>query len=175
MIKNIASYIFLILMLNACSIGSTQVPEDHYYRLPPPEAGAGRAAVQVDAVRVSGMLHERAILYVEADNPLEVKRFHYHHWADTPENMVRRYLQGWFGEAGDKAIPLDILIRRFELLKQAGNNRVVVDLRVKTPDHEYQYHQETPVQGSDMTDVVRAFGSALDQVMQQLNQALKQA
>jgi len=168
-------WLLAVMLLGGCSIGSTQVPEDHYYRLPDASSGTGRAAVTIASVRVSGMLHERAMLYVNAASPLEVKRFYYHHWADIPENLVGQYMQAWFGESNPAhAAALNVFINQFELLKEDGNNRVIVDLSVDSQDKHYHFHQETPVQGTAMTDVAKAFGAALGQILQQLNQALSQ-
>ena len=83
------SLIFAAVMITGCA-GSGAVPDDHFYQLPeiiPPKSFTTPRTdviIGVDSLRSDGLHGERAILYINADSPLEIRRYHYHYWTDSP-------------------------------------------------------------------------------------------
>lgn len=87
--------LYLSATISACGFGST-VPQNHFYRLPPISTTAqddrSVSTLLLKPVKVSGLLHDRAILFVEQFQPVEVQRYHYHFWAEPPAIMVHNAL-----------------------------------------------------------------------------------
>jgi len=96
----------LLLLLTACS-SSGPVPEDRFYQLqtslsadtvlPAPVLTGG---LQVDYVMADPLRSGRAILYRDADRPLELHRYHYEFWVDQPPRMVHQALLHYLRSSG---------------------------------------------------------------------------
>lgn len=93
-----------VLLLTGCA-GNQVVPEDQYYRIAPAapehryESPLLDAGVVVAAVDATAIYQDRAIVYREAQSPLRLKRHHYHHWADSPAQLLQQYLLEYLGRA----------------------------------------------------------------------------
>ena len=76
--------IFAMVLITGCA-GRSTVPDDHFYQLPeilPLKTSTSRQTeviIGIDSLRSDGLHGERAVLYVDADNPLELRRYHYHY------------------------------------------------------------------------------------------------
>ena len=87
----------MILGMGTGCASQAPLPVDHYYRLPEADSSAQRAvqlsnAIFVGQLETDGLHQERAILYSEDENAIELKQYHYHHWADSPPRLIRDYL-----------------------------------------------------------------------------------
>ena len=56
--------------------------------------------ILIRPVQVEGLYHERSMLYVEEHAPLEVKRYHYHYWVETPARLVQKHMQKYLLASG---------------------------------------------------------------------------
>ena len=189
----------MLLVLGACSIGGTAVPADHFYRLPNPDvkplASPTFDKIIIRPVQVEGLYHERAILYVEQDRPLELRRYRYHFWVQPPAAMLRQYMKNWLRQSALAAeVVTDI---RSELMAAAANqqslleitpvisaferhitgqgmdSRLALEFRLVYPQssqapRSLEYRVSVASAGPAMHDTAEAFGQALDQVMNRL-------
>lgn len=93
-----------VLALSACG-GNATVPENHFYRLEvaAPAAKAAKpleGVLEVDRLLATGSLSQRAIVYRQADNPHQLKAYHYHFWNEAPGELLQAELVGYLRAAG---------------------------------------------------------------------------
>lgn len=85
------------LVLSAC-VSAPPIPEQNYYLLPEPHPTVVYAkplvatALSVPRLRANGVYNERAMIYVDDTNPLDLHTYHYHSWNDVPALMIRDHL-----------------------------------------------------------------------------------
>ncbi len=190
--------ISLVLLLAACST-STPVPEDRFYELTPelpgtlPQAylkgGLSIARVVADPLR-SG----RAVLYRDAGRPLELKRYHYEFWAEQPPQMIQHALLEGLRHSGvaDRVesgarrphfrYELDVTLRHFESLLEAGRSRADIELEVAlrkagSGDLVWTkvYRRQIDARPGDIHALAHAMQQGLEQIIEQLNGDLKVA
>ncbi|MEE8285302.1 MAG: ABC-type transport auxiliary lipoprotein family protein [Gammaproteobacteria bacterium] len=99
------SGVILCGVLTGCGGQGVPVPTDRFHRLnvgapttvyaTPPLAGI----VEVDRFRAAGVLHDRAIVFVEHDNPNVLHQYHYQLWADPPTRMLQIVTVDYLREA----------------------------------------------------------------------------
>ncbi len=184
--------IFILLstlfLITACSLGGS-VPRDHYYRMADIKlASLDNELFQhvvIKPVKVSGLLHERAILYVDKQRPLEIQRYHYHFWSQTPADLVQQALSQAFTssraagrvslELGEQRADLVIASRlqRFERLIDGDSATIEIELEISTRSREgdnwtQTYRASKLLDSLSMHDSAQAFSGSLQQVMQQL-------
>lgn len=187
--------ILSLLTLNACGIGGGQIPSDHYYRLP--EVGEVKEidqqfnVIKINPVTVEGLYHERSILYVEKNTPLEVRRYHYHYWVETPAKLTQKYLTAYVTKTNvaEKIIAASNIekpdveiatnIQNFERVINSGDSKVMVTLEFdvifnqhKNKNFTQKYQKEIPLRSDSMHDTAEAFGEALAQISHALVQGL---
>ena len=100
--------IFLLILsvnsLTACSLGGAPVPQDHYYKLPQlvisPLEEPRFKQLLIKPVKATGLYHDRAILYIEQEKPLELQRYHYNFWSETPANLLHNALYQGLSSSG---------------------------------------------------------------------------
>ena len=183
--------VVLVCCLQACSLGGGTAPENHYYRIPEitveQQTSTGLHSVVIKPVKASGLYHERAILYVEKTRPLELKRYHYNFWSETPANLLQDALyQGLSSSKLATQISREMNASRPDLII---NSRIVnferviddstVDVEValdvtvlsgkdasKSWSRRYQSTQH--IDSTDMYYSAKAFGRALQQITEQL-------
>ena len=189
----------LVLSLGGC-IGGTRVniPRDHYYRLPavnivghlPTPLLPG--SLEISAVQTSGMLHERAILFVREQQPLEVNPYHYYYWVNTPASLLQQHLldylrlknfardQHRYRADSPTDFRLDAELLQFEryIRKHSAEARITLELvlrdnRSKQVLLRRRYQQTIKAKGPDMTDSVSAFGLALSRIYKQFAQDVR--
>ena len=196
MIKQVTKTILLIsipILLNACSLPSSQIPADHYYRLPSikleSEVQPVFKQLLIAPVQVSGLYHERAILYIEQAQPLEIKRYHYHYWVEPPAKLIRSYLATYLQQSSiaeqittdagfDKAdVEVRSVLKSFERLVNDSGFEVVVKIQVTIeyadeswPVKIMDYPSRTAAASASMHDTAAAFGEALQEIARQLSQ-----
>ena len=93
------------LLLSACFGGGESVPQDQFYRLSDVSYDGDRLKQMVNVLAVSSLesdvLHrERAILYSQADEPLKLQRYHYHHWTNVPSKLIQDHLVDYLRSSG---------------------------------------------------------------------------
>ncbi len=184
------------IALTACSLGGGNLPEDHFYRLPAIQLEAHKQPVfdhiVLRPVRSSGLLHDRAILFVEAGRPLQLQRYHYHFWSEAPARLVHTALQQAFEsrniarhitedideERPDRVIQAEL--QRFERYIDGDSIQAKVELYISVRDPALNtrpwsrlYRIEVPSTGRDFHTTAEAFGRALQQISQALTEDLQ--
>ena len=98
-LKKLFLLLSFTLLLGGCmGNSSVDIPRDHYYRLPaitsiiPQSTPSLAGTLEISAVQTSGMLHERAILFVREQQPLEVSPYHYYYWVNAPTSLIQQHL-----------------------------------------------------------------------------------
>jgi len=136
---------FLILLLAACSAGKP-VPEDRFYEVSPelPDVSPTvylKGGITLAHVTADPLRNGRAIVYRHAGRPLELGRYHYEFWADQPPKMVQDALLDSLrhshiadrveseGHRPHFSYELDVKVRRFESLIDAGRARADIELQ----------------------------------------------
>ena len=171
--------IFALLWLAACST-SPPVPVDRFYRLPTPQVNAEGSApttkIRVGSFLAQGVYNERAILYIDEQYPLMVRRYHYHFWINSPADLVRDQLIAYLRKTEtEKKITPEIEISgrvlRFERIISPQQIKVIAVLEVSTrattpgaKDVTRVYIAEVPATSDKMNDTAVAFGRALDKI-----------
>ena len=109
----------MVILLQAC-VGSSPVPPDRYYRLQDPANVAKLSqpliskTLGIKRLRADGLHSGRAIVYVDRKSPLELLRYHYHHWVESPSHLIQDNMVAYF-----RAIGLAKKIVRYDSVKQA--------------------------------------------------------
>ena len=181
----------LTFAITACGLGGGDLPDDHYYRLPDisvtKQAQAAFDEIVIKPVKASGLYHDRAILYIEKEKPLELQRYHYYFWAETPANLLQNALyQGLLssGVSGQVSRQLgehradyiiDSRIIRFERVIDGSNVtvEVVVEIALRSGKNATQhwsrrYASTQQLQTTAMHDSAEAFARALQQIVETL-------
>jgi len=182
----------LLAMLTGCmGGGSVKIPRDHYYRLPAVTATALPAPVlpgslELSAVQASGMLHERAILFVREQQPLEVSPYHYYYWVNTPASLLQQHLLDYLRQKNlataqhryradtPADFRLETELLHFERQLRANTSEARVELELILRDNRNQrillrkrYRQRSEASSPAMADTVSAFGQALTVIYRQ--------
>lgn len=55
-------------------------------------SGQINVTIRVDLLRSDGLHDEMTILYTNTDTPLELHRYHYNHWTDSPPRLIQESL-----------------------------------------------------------------------------------
>ena len=192
--------ILLSFMLVACG-SQPPVPEDRFYRLPDiqhkqtdakPISITLSKPVKLERIDTEGLYQERAILYIDNSYPLELRRYHYHHWLNTPADMVSEHFLSYLrsvlptGKVGRYTAEPRVgnyriggKLLRFERIMNSGSPiaSVTLELWLNTDDHTQVFTKEYSIneQAKDgsMHATAVAFGKALEQTYAYFIQDLK--
>lgn len=194
MIKKLSLLFFVVLFLSACFGGGTEIPQDNFYRLndistTKKTANIASSAFNVVAVATlkSDALHrERAILYSDISEPLHIQRYNYHHWTQTPNELIQEHLIDYlrktefapkvvrYGEVVQIDAKLTGYIKRFERVINSGEVKVQVRLELhletfgnKRKHYQQSYDVEQATSDNSMHATVNAFSLALENIYQQ--------
>lgn len=173
--------LFFFLCLVSCA-SQSPLPTDHYYRLPElKEVNTGEKLVDVVSViqfQADGLYHERAILYRE--NEIELKQYHYHHWADSPTSLLQERLSDRLrlshlastvltSYEGNSELIIKGQIKAFEWLQEKDNERVYVKLMFQVnsssgnlPILHKEYLKTIPLPANTIFNAINAFAEAVD-------------
>jgi len=188
--------LLLALGLSGCMGGaSVNIPHDHYYRLPavaavtPLRTPLLSGTLEVSAVQTSGMLHERSILFVREQQPLEVSPYHYYYWVNTPASLLQQHLLDYLRQKNlahgqhryrsdtPAEFRLEGELLHFEryIRKDASEARVELELvlrdnRSKRILLRKLYRQNVKARSAEMADTADAFGKALGAIYRQFAQ-----
>lgn len=195
--KNSIIFSLLVWCVVAGCAGPSPVPGDHFYRLPevtpsPLHQPLLTGTLSVAPFGASGLYHERSIIYVEENQPLELKRYRYHLWNNTPGYLLQQHLADYLKSSGiaeqvvifqpgvESEHKLSGNVSHFERVVGNGVDQVKVSLSFLlvsrgqlTRVHEYQV--SFPVEGGGIHDSVEAFGAALQQIYDALIQDIGQS
>lgn len=182
--------VVLVTGLTACA-SQGPVPEDRYYQLSPAQYKeqpstsvtaplAGRLGV--GRLRSDGLRDERTLLYVQQERPLEILRYHYHHWVDAPTRLIQQHMLAYLRTAGvatevvqfQPGIRVEHKVKgrlvRFERMLAGGGGRVLVELELglhsgaDTDLALVRYRAEVVAQDDSLHATVVAFSVALEQI-----------
>jgi len=177
------------LIVMGCA-GRTTVPDDHFYQLPEilpaikQEAHLINGTLGIAPLRSDGLHRERAILYVNSDHPLELHRYRYHHWTDSPPRLVQESLLKYLRETRIAAnvsrhtpgMQADGLIRgrlaQFKRIIDNNDIKVSVTLELEYGDQHNpganrlnrEYSALIPLKDSSLHSSIEGFGKALQQI-----------
>ncbi len=133
-------------LLAACA--GQEPPPDHFYRVDVPAATEPLARplfsglVEVAPMIADGLVSDRAVVYLYADEPQEVRQYTYRFWNTPPAVLVQEQLIRFLRSARvadrvvstDLRLPADISVegrvRRFEQVFSGKDVRVVIDLEL---------------------------------------------
>ena len=191
---NMCRVFFLVLSLSAitaCGLGGGSVPQDHHYRLPEllinAQAETSFDQIVIKPVKATGLYHDRAILYVEEDKPLELKRYHYNFWSETPANLIHGALYQAITDSGISQkvsgevtqsradYVIDTRIVNFERVIQGSEVtvQVALDVHVRSGSNSSRfwtkrYSSELQIATTAMYPSAEAFGQAMQVISEQL-------
>ena len=171
-----------LLSLSACG-GTTNVPEDHYYRLeiqsPQSSAQKIKGIIEVDRFTADGLTAGRPIVYSNRAKANELKEYHYHFWVEAPPVLLRDQLVRYMRTAGiatnvvtpEMRIEPNVAVQgRIVRLEQVLGtpNAVVLELEfgVKDIDNERlmmlkTYRIEKPAEDAGVGAALQAFNAAV--------------
>lgn len=172
-------------MLVGCAV-QPPVPEDHFYRLPDISTVKSKQLANELAVKrflTDGLHSQRAILYSNDKAPLQIKQYHYHHWADTPPRMLQEVVISALRRSGiaNKVMNYDAAkrseytlrgkIRKFEQVRRDNGSIVLIDIELRLDDKAgnalliKDYNTEQIAASPAPHDLVQAFGEGLRLVL----------
>jgi len=175
----------LLMLVVACG-APEPAPEDHFYRLPAanmPDNGTPIVDVLlVDSYRIDGLFRERNIVYVASADSVELDRYHYHLWHESPGYMLQNHLADYLRRTGlartvmtsrsgkpDMTISGDL--HQFMHIRSGDHGRVVVGLELRglmadreQPIVQKIYTEQEPVDGKGMAAVILSFNRALNRI-----------
>lgn len=178
--------LLLALLLTACA--TAPAPEPEYYRLSVPAQAAGPAralaagTITVAPFRAEGVLRERAIAFVAADDGGPLRQHHYHYWSESLPRLLQDELVEFLRArraasfvSTDTTIASNLEIRaqvlHFERVLQGERCSVAVAIEIElrrtqasTPLLLEVYRVELPVADLSMPASVSAFSSAVGTV-----------
>ena len=188
--------ILAIITLSAC-VGSGQLPEEHFYRLPelqptitfsqPLSAGS----LDIPRLRATGMLHERALLFSKATAPTDMQVYHYHQWQDPPSVLVRDHLIDYLrrSNVADRILPpttgIETELRlvgkltRFERVVGTSQATATVEAEFtllrgrKVVFGPRPYRAQSATGERSIRGIIAPFGIALQRIYDQLIRDLK--
>jgi ABC-type uncharacterized transport system auxiliary subunit len=130
--------------------------------------------------------HERAILYSDADQPLKIKRYHYHHWTQVPNELIQEHLIDYlqktgiasqvvrYGEVVKTDAKISGYIKRFERIIVSGEIKVQVELELQLDTlgsqrqhYQWTYDIEQTTADTSMNASVASMSAALEEIYQQ--------
>lgn len=185
-------YLFVLCVLTqlaSCGLGGGSIPQDHYYRLPDITLQAQQPVFNrlvIKKVKASGMYHDRAILYVEHDRPLELNRYHYNFWAETPAELLQTALyqgletSGIASSVSQELVQgqvdyiIDTRILHFERIIEDDHVEidVALDISVRSTDFagtqwSKTYQSRKQLNTTSMHASAKAFGEAVQSITEQ--------
>lgn len=190
------------LSLAGC-LGGGPVPQDRFYLLPrvapehPLPAPLVAGTLGVDRLRADGLREERAMLYIDPAHPLQVRRYHYHHWAAVPGELIQQNLIDYLRAAGaasrvvrdapQLSVKARVTGRVLRLERIVGDDGVRVDVTlelylspssanwstVQGPGAGGDYHASVAAGDRSMHATVEAYGRALDKIYGQFLQDIE--
>lgn len=172
------------------------MPSDRFYRLnvsapskvyETPMLGG---TVEVDRFQADGVLYDRAIVFVEHDNPNVMHQYQYQLWADPPPRMLQAATVEYLRDAhladqvvttGMRLEPSYTLAGDVKRLEHViGNSSsIVVELEYSLRDYKRgdlvwvkTYKVAKPVRDTSVAAAAEAMGEAVDEILSNLTSDL---
>ena len=186
--KNIILLMSIFSLLTACT-SSPPVPQDNFYHLATiqaPNKHQHKLTLVLKDFQGDGLYRERALLYINAPDPLQTRRYSYHFWIKSPTKLIRQHMASYllnsqFAEQikdrpllGDKHYEISGRIERLERMIDEGTSKVIVGLRLElssTADRNRifskTYMVEKEVEGKRIHDAVESYSGALVEIYEQ--------
>lgn len=187
--NKISTSIALVLLVNiltGCAGSSGPIPDDQFYRLSgkPLQSDSNKillnGSLEISRFNAKSLYNERAILYTDKDQPLKLRQYHYHYWADSPAQMVQDSFATIFSRAG-LAINVSVSsprieyvysvsgnVLRFERIVGGGDDKALVSLSlaltkrgVGKPLILKTYTQEITSESGSLYSSIEAFNVAM--------------
>ncbi len=180
--------IAMAVMLSSCA-QTSPVPDQTFYRLPPPKALPKSASevfpltIVVGTFAADGLYADRALIYALEPEARELRQYHYQLWTDPPTRLLQRRLVGVLRDAELAPLVIDALpasqpavrisgaILRFERVPTADGGQiasVALKLRADQPDGtpmiDEIYRADALAEGRALGASTDAIGAAIDQV-----------
>jgi ABC-type uncharacterized transport system auxiliary subunit len=180
-------------VLAGCGEQGVPVPADRFHRLvvgspvavysKPPLAGT----LEVARFHAAGVLQDRAIVFVEHDNPNVLHQYYYHLWIDGPPRMLQAatvdYLRGTHLAdqvitTGLRIVPAYTLTGDIKKLEHVVGNSsaVAVELEFTLREHKggsavwiKSYTANRDVKKDSVGAATRAIGEAVGEILNSLS------
>ena len=182
--------VVLSLALGACaSVGPP--PQENYYRLPSLPVTAVKngpllkGTLLIDQVTADELHSDTAMLYSEDPQGLQLHRYSYQHWQDSPPNLVATSLQRQLSDAGiagnvvlneageTPAWVLNVRLDRFEQWSGKDRHSVMVEMALQLKDDQQRqtvlnenYAKTVNMPDSEPLTSVGGYREALRQVVE---------
>ena len=173
--------VMVSLLLTACFGSPSSVPEDRFYTLKVSAAEKVTRKykrIAINKVYAYGIYNERALLYSSAELPLQIKRYHYHHWAMPPTQLIQHALSDYLSQSNiaqdivvqrigsDKDLSIVVQLLAFERVLQSEKQSVRVELEFTVHQengavHVFNYTQNTTTKKNTLHSAAEAYGVAL--------------
>jgi len=185
--KKLAS-LSLIVFFAACA-SSPPVPQDNFYHLATikaPETHQHQLTIALKDFQSEGLYRERALLYINAQHPLQTRRYHYHFWIKSPTKLIRQHMTEYLLDSQfakqihDKRVidDSDLLIsgqlQRLDRIIDKETSKVIVRLRFDVTSRNAKinifsktYTVENEVKGKSIHDTVESYSTALIEIYEQ--------
>lgn len=185
--KRFLLIIVFVIALPGCFGGGAEIPQDNFYRLndiiSAHKVGRLFQVLAVAPLKSDALHHERAILYSDAEQPLKIKRYHYHHWTQVPNELIQEHLIDYlkktdiasqvvrYGEVARVDARVSGYIKSFERVLNAGEIKVRVELELeldtlgaKRQHFQWTYKAEKTVPDNSMHASVESFSTVLEEI-----------
>jgi len=173
-----------IAMLAAASLiglagcgSAPPAPVDRFYRLQPPNVGQPQGKVTLRSIRADSLYAERPIVFVRADDPRQLRQYHYHLWLYPPAQAVREHLSSSLGVGAERnAIQLDVRIAAFERIVDGsgGKAHAALDITATNPAGAKLFEKRFQATQAAGDDSFSAFTAAMEQALQRIYGELAQ-
>lgn len=173
--------VLLSLLLAGCFGSPSSVPEDRFYTLsvsPSKTVTEKYKSIIINKIHAYGIYNERAILYARSELPLQIKRYHYHHWVMPPTQLIQNSLKKYLVKSeiasnvvvqavntGDSLrISAEILAFERIINKNENSVKVEIEFSVKQSNNQYKnyrYSQTVKAEKDTLHSAAVSYGKAL--------------
>jgi len=180
--------IFFGFMLTGCFGSPTPVPEDRFYTVELSKADiypTKYKRITIKRVHAYGLYKERAMLYSSADLPLQIKRYHYHHWVMPPTQIIENGLKDYLIQSRiSKEVRIQVIrqvedisisaeLMAFERVLQKGEQSVHLELEfeIVRPDGRQQtlkFTKDKKTKNDTLHAAAIAYGEVLSDIFKKL-------
>lgn len=185
--------VILCSVLSGCGEQGVPVPSDRFHRLiigaPDPVYQTPKltGTLEIDRFHAAGVLQNRAIIFVEHDNPNVMHQYHYQLWADAPTRMLQIVTMEYLRDArladqvvisGSSIEPEYTLIGDIKKLEHVVGNSssVVVELEFRLREHEHGgvvwvkgYSAVRKVKDDSVGAATRAISESIQEILASLS------
>jgi len=182
----------LAAILLAASCAQPPVPQEYFHRLtaaPTERQGASprlEGTLEIERFAAEGLIHDRALVYVDARHPHTLRQYRYHFWTDSPTRMLQHTTADYLRDVNLarrvvtpelRASPSYTLTGKVKRLEHVVGNsaRVVVELEFglrRESDGELVWMQgyevEKEIDQDGVLAAVRSMNEAVEQILANL-------